>query len=134
MSDFTAILLHTRRLQGATKELSLEELKDAQEKLASVVEKRVELQAAEEASKAEKAAQIESIKQQMLAAGLDISDFAPNLETSKSTKSRRRGAKRPIKYSISVDGVRTDWTGIGRMPVVFSEALSSGKQLEDFSV
>ena len=32
MSDFTAILLHTRRLQGATKELSLEELKDAQEK------------------------------------------------------------------------------------------------------
>lgn len=134
MSDFTGILLHARRLQGATKDLSIDELKDAQEKLAGVIEKRIEMQAEDEALRAEKAAQIEAIKQQMLDAGLDISDFETSLSADKTKRTRRRGAKRPIKYSITIDGVETNWTGIGRMPVVFSQALESGKQLEDFSV
>lgn len=134
MSGFTDILLHARRLQGATKDLSIDDLKDAQEKLAALIEKRIEMLAQEEALRAEKAAQIEAIKQQMFEAGLDISDFETNHGSDNAKSTRRRGAKRPIKYSITVDGVETNWTGIGRMPVIFAQALEAGKSLEDFSV
>ncbi len=134
MNDFTGILLHARRLQGATKDLSLAELSDAQEKLAMVIEKRKELHAQYEAENAAKIAQIEAIKQQMLEAGLDISDFESSIASDKPRKQRKRGAKRPVKYTITVDGVATNWTGIGRMPVVFAQAIANGKSLESFSV
>ena len=42
MSDFIDILTHGRRLQGAVKELSIEELESVQEKLANIVNKRKE--------------------------------------------------------------------------------------------
>lgn len=134
MSEFSDILLHARRLQGATKDLSLDELFDAQEKLALVIEKRKEQQAQYEAENQAKIAQIEAIKKQMLEAGLDISDFDSRLEGDKPKRQRKRGAKRPVKYSITVAGNTTNWTGIGRMPVVFTQALESGKSLADFAI
>ena len=42
MSDFLDILTHGRRLQGAVKELSIEELEQVQEKLSGIIEKRKE--------------------------------------------------------------------------------------------
>lgn len=132
MSEFSDILLHARRLQGATKDLSLDELFDAQEKLALVIEKRKELQAQYELENQAKIAQIEAIKKQMLEAGLDISDFDNSIVSDKPK--RTRGAKRPIKYAITVNSDTTSWTGIGRMPVVFTQALANGKSLEDFAV
>ena len=134
MSEFSDILLHARRLQGATKDLSLDELFDAQEKLALIIEKRKELQAQYELENQAKIAQIEAIKKQMLEAGLDISDFDRSLASDKPKRTRKRGAKRPIKYAITVNSDTTSWTGIGRMPVVFTQALASGKSLEDFAV
>lgn len=136
MSEFSDILLHARRLQGATKDLSLDELFDAQEKLALVIEKRKELQAQYELENQAKIAQIEAIKKQMLEAGLDISDFDNSIvsDKPKRTRTRTRGAKRPIKYAITVNSDTTSWTGIGRMPVVFTQALANGKSLEDFAV
>ena len=134
MSEFSDILLHARRLQGATKVLSLDELFDAQEKLALVIEKRKELQAQYELENQAKIAQIEAIKKQMLEAGLDISDFDSSIVSDKPKRTRKRGAKRPVKYAITVNSDTTSWTGIGRMPVVFSQALANGKSLEDFAV
>jgi DNA-binding protein H-NS len=134
MSEFSDILLHARRLQGATKDLSLDELFDAQEKLALVIEKRKELQAQYELENQAKIAQIEAIKKQMLEAGLAISDFDSSIVSDKPKRTRKRGAKRPVKYAITVNSDTTSWTGIGRMPVVFSQALANGKSLEDFAV
>ena len=134
MSEFSDILLHARRLQGATKDLSLDELFDAQEKLALVIEKRKELHAQYELENQAKIAQIEAIKKQMLEAGLDISDFDSSLVGDKPKRTRKRGAKRPVKYAITVNSDTTSWTGIGRMPVVFTQALANGKSLEDFAV
>ena len=37
MSDFLDILNHGRRLQGAVKELSIEELESIQEKISSII-------------------------------------------------------------------------------------------------
>ena len=42
MSEFLDILTHGRRLQGAVKELSIEELEQIQEKLSGIIEKRKE--------------------------------------------------------------------------------------------
>ena len=42
MSEFLDILTHGRRLQGAVKELSIEELEQVQEKLSGIIEKRKE--------------------------------------------------------------------------------------------
>lgn len=132
MTDFINILTHGRRLQAATKELSLAELEEVQDKLTAVIEKRREQLIAEEAELAEKQAKIAAIKQQMEEAGLDVSDFNDAILTP--VKSKQSGQKRPIKYVITVDGQETKWTGIGRMPRVFADALEQGRSLEDFAI
>jgi DNA-binding protein H-NS len=134
MTDFLDILTHGRRLQGATKSLSIAELEDVQQKLAIVIEKRREMAVAEQAELAEKQAKIAEIRQQMIDAGLDISDFDAQHANPTVKVSKRKGQKRPIKYRIEQDGEVTNWTGIGRMPVVFREALAAGRSLDDFSV
>lgn len=133
MNDFINILTHGRRLQGATKSLSIDELLEVQEKLASVIEKRREQLVAEQAELEEKKAKIEAIRQQMIEAGLDISDFDAEHNT-KTKQTRRKGQKRPVRYAITQDGKEIKWTGIGRMPVVFREVLESGGSLEDYAV
>ena len=42
MNEFLDILTHGRRLQGAVKELSIQELETVQEKLANIIDKRKE--------------------------------------------------------------------------------------------
>jgi DNA-binding protein H-NS len=134
MNDFLKILTHGLRLQGATNSLSIKELRDVVTKLEIVIEKRIEQEAVVAQQKAEKLAQIEKIREQMIAAGLDISDFNATLVTPSKKGNRRKGAKRPIKYSITVNGSETKWTGIGRMPLVFSHALENGATLDEFLI
>lgn len=133
MNDFINILTHGRRLQGATKSLSIDELLEVQEKLASVIEKRREQLVAEQAELEEKKAKIEAIRQQMIEAGLDISDFDAE-HNLKPKQTRRKGQKRPVRYVITQNGKEIKWTGIGRMPVVFREVLESSGSLEDYAV
>ncbi|TDF42292.1 H-NS histone family protein [Alteromonadaceae bacterium M269] len=132
MSDFLRILTHGRRLQGAVKELSLEELENVVEKLNAIVDtrKQKEMEAARAAE--EKQSKLEEIRRQLEEAGLDIDDLnsVPSVKLSK-----RAGQKRPVKYSITdEDGEEHKWTGIGRMPKVFSEQLDAGKSLDDFKI
>ena len=80
----------------------------------------------------EKLEKLAEIKQQMADAGIDISDLQEVAEPKAKRKSA--GKKRPVKYKITVDGDTTAWTGVGRMPVVFKQALENGKSLEDFAI
>ena len=131
MSDFTDILTHGRRLQGAVKELSLEELEAVQEKLGSIIEKRKEKALALEKAEQEKREMLASIQKQMEEAGLNVED----LQALASEKSKKTGKKRPVKYTLTdTEGNTHSWTGIGRMPRVYKDALDSGKALEDFAV
>ena len=133
MNDFLSILTHGRRLQGAVKELSIQELEAVQEKLASIIEKRKEKLIEQEKAEQEKRAKLAEIKKQMEEAGLNLEDLqslASNIDSPKKT-----GKKRPVKYKlIDSDGVAHPWTGIGRMPRVYKEALENGKSLDDFSI
>ena len=131
MNEFTDILTHGRRLQGAVKELSLEELEAIQVKLGSIIEKRKEKALALEKAEQEKREKLAAIKKQMEEAGLNVED----LQALTIEKSKKTGKKRPVKYSLTdTNGNSHPWTGIGRMPRVYKDALDSGKALEDFAV
>ena len=131
MSEFLEILTHGRRLQGAVKDLSVEELSSVQEKLSSIIEKRKEQEAELIKAQQQKLAKLEEIKKQMAEAGIDVSDLQDVAETKPKRKS---GQKRPVKYKITVDGETVAWTGVGRMPVVFKDALAKGQSLDDFAI
>lgn len=133
MSEFLDILTHGRRLQGAVKSLSLAELEEVQDKLANVIAKRREKAAEMEKEEQEKQAKIAEIQKQMEEAGLDVSDLGSSQIAA--TNSRKPGKKRPVKYRLKdSEGTDHNWTGIGRMPKVFKQALEDGKKLEDFSI
>ncbi|WP_394223995.1 H-NS family nucleoid-associated regulatory protein [Alteromonas gracilis] len=131
MSDFLDILTHGRRLQGAVKELSIEELEQVQEKLSGIIEKRKEKQQEQEKLEKEKLEKLAAIKKQMEDAGLNMEDLqALNIDANKKT-----GKKRPIKYKlVDSQGKEHLWTGIGRMPRVYKDALDGGKTLEDYAI
>ncbi|NDV90093.1 H-NS histone family protein [Alteromonas sp. 345S023] len=131
MSDFLDILTHGRRLQGAVKELSIEELETVQDKLASIVEKRKEKAKQEEQAEIEKREKLAAIKKQMEEAGLNVED----LQALQSDAPKKTGKKRPVKYKLTdSNGDVHPWTGIGRMPRVYKDALDSGKSLSDFAI
>ena len=111
MSDFLDILTHGRRLQGAVKELSIEELEQVQEKLSGIIEKRKEKLVEQEKLEKEKLEKLAAIKKQMEEAGLNVEDLqALNVETNKKV-----GKKRPVKYKlVDSKGEEHRWTGIGR--------------------
>lgn len=131
MSDFLDILNHGRRLQGAVKELSIEELESIQEKIGSIIEKRKEKALAQEKAEKEKREKLVAIKKQMEEAGLNVED----LQALATTTHKKTGKKRPVKYKlIDNSGKEHLWTGIGRMPRVYKDALEKGKSLDDFSI
>lgn len=132
MSAFLDIFTHGRKLQGAIKTLSIEELEATVEKLQNIIEQRKQKQATLLAEQQQKQQKINELRQQIEDAGLDISDFA---ELSPSKKAPKSQQKRPVKYQLKdSDGQTHQWTGIGRMPLVFKSALDSGKDLSHFKI
>lgn len=131
MSEFLEILTHGRKLQGATKELSLDELLEVAEKLNNIIENRKSKEAERLAAEKEKQQKLNAIKQQLEEAGLDIEDLQ---ELAGSFKSKRAGQKRPVKYILKDENGSHPWTGIGRMPKVYSHALAEGRSIDEFKV
>tara|TARA_R110000868_G_scaffold180529_6_gene421153 strand:- start:2813 stop:3208 length:396 start_codon:yes stop_codon:yes gene_type:complete len=131
MSEFLAILTHGRRLQGAVKDLSVTELEVVADKLNKIIElkksKELELQQQELV----KQAKLTDILKQMQEAGLAVTD----LHQAQDNKPVKAPQKRPMKYKIkSQDGQEHLWTGIGRMPKVFAQAIAAGKSLKQFTI
>lgn len=132
MSEFLDILTHGRKLQGAVKELSVTELESVRQKLDNIIEKRKEKELEQQRAEQEKLAKIEEIQKQMQEAGVDVSDLQ---KLTGDTAKKTTGAKRPVKYRLKDDeGNEHSWTGIGRMPKVFKQAIENGKDLQNFSI
>ncbi|WP_026374827.1 H-NS family nucleoid-associated regulatory protein [Aestuariibacter salexigens] len=132
MSEFLDIFTHGRKLQGAVKELSIEELEDCAEKLARIIDYRRKKLEEKQREEQQKHAKLEAIKQQIEEAGLDLDDLKA-LELPK--KNKRIGQKRPVKYVLKdKDGNEHPWTGIGRMPRVYADALANGHSLDDYRI
>jgi DNA-binding protein H-NS len=132
MSEFTKILIHGRKLQGATKNLSVEDLELVHKKLYTIIQQRIVKEVEVNKQQQEKRHKLDDILQQMETLGLVADDI---IDVSKGKKSLRAGQKRPVKYRLVDDeGNETLWTGIGRMPKVFANALADGHPITKFSI
>ena len=131
MSEFLAILTHGRRLQGAVKDLSVSELQVVAEKLNNIIEAKKAKEAEQEQQELAKKEKLADILKQMQEAGLDVTD----LHQASDVKPAKTQQKRAVKYKlVTQSGEEVLWTGIGRMPKVFAQAVAEGKSLTQFAI
>ena len=62
-----------------------------------------------------------------------------DLGSSKNGSGAKRGSKRtsrkvPAKYRITVKGATTEWSGRGRMPLVFKDAMRKSGSLDKYLI
>lgn len=133
MSTFLDILTHVRRLNAATKELSVAELKEVASKLDGVIAQRKEDEAELRKIELEKQVHIDRIRREMEAAGLNPEDILGHAAVSAAPVRKR--APKPPKYEyITEDGERRTWTGQGRNPRPIQQAINAGGSKEDFLI
>jgi DNA-binding protein H-NS len=132
MSDFLKVLTHERRFQTAVKKLSLQELAGIANKLNNIIDNRKKKDAELIVAKEARQSKLDDILKQLADAGIPVAD----LQAIKSSKtSKRVGQKRAVKYQlVDADGKQHSWTGIGRMPRVYSAALANGQSLDEFKI
>lgn len=136
MSELTKTLLNVRSLRAFSRDLTLEQLEEALEKLTTVVTERREIEEAELAAAAEQEAKLSAIAAQISQEGIDIQALISTLEgETKGNKPKAKRAPRPAKYQYTdASGELKTWTGQGRTPSAIQEQLDAGKSLDDFLI
>lgn len=132
MSDFLRVFLNYRSLKAATRDLTLEQLNEGFKKLSELVEERNRLEEASRAANAQRIRKIEEYKELLKAEGINVAELITITPTAKAERVR---LPRPAKYKYTdLDGQERTWTGQGRQPSPISQAIASGKTLEDFLI
>ncbi|HAS6347588.1 H-NS histone family protein [Vibrio sp. IRLE0018] len=135
MSELTKTLLNIRSLRAFSRELTLEQLEEALDKLTTVVAERQEAEAEERAAKAEQEAKLAAIAEQIAKDGIDLEALISALAGETKTKNKGKRAPRPAKYKyVDTNGEEKTWTGQGRTPSAIQAQLDAGKSLEDFEI
>ncbi len=135
MSELTKTLLNIRSLRAFSRELTLEQLEEALDKLTIVVEERKEAEEADRAAQAEQEAKLAAIAEQIAQDGIDVEALISALAGETKTKAKSKRAPRPAKYKYTdVSGEEKTWTGQGRTPSAIQEQLDAGKYLDDFLI
>lgn len=135
MSDLTKTLLNIRSLRAFSRDLTLEQLEEALQKLTVVVEERQEQEEEARAALAEKEQKLAEYAQQIAKDGIEIEDLIAALGGSTETKPKQKRAPRPAKYKYTdIDGSEKTWTGQGRTPKGIQQLLDQGKSLDDFLI
>lgn len=136
MSEITKTLLNIRSLRAFSRDLTLEQLEEALDKLTIVVEERRESEEKEQAALAEQEAKLAAIAEQIANDGIDVEALISALagETKSKSKAKGKRAPRPAKYKYMDNGVEKTWTGQGRTPSAIQKALDEGKPLEQFEI
>lgn len=135
MSELTKTLLNIRSLRAFSRELTLEQLEEALEKLTLVVSERKEADEAETAERAEQEAKLAAIAEQIAKDGIDVEALISALSGETKTKTKAKRAPRPAKYKYAdTNGDEKTWTGQGRTPSAIQELLDSGRKLEEFLI
>ncbi|CAH0532963.1 DNA-binding protein H-NS [Vibrio stylophorae] len=131
MSEAIKVLLNLRSLRAQTRDLSLEQLVEAQEKLTLVIAEREESEAAEREANAERLAKLEQYREMLLKDGINPEE----LFSESAPKAKGKRAPRPAKYKfIDENGEEKTWTGQGRTPSALKEKLDAGANLDDFLI
>jgi len=135
MSELTKTLLNIRSLRAFSRELTLEQLEEALEKLTIVVSERQEAEEEERAAAAEQEAKLAAIAEQISKDGIDVEALISALSGETKTRTKSKRAPRPAKYKyVDATGEEKTWTGQGRTPSAIQEQLDAGKSLEDFLI
>ncbi|MGF1910643.1 H-NS histone family protein [Vibrio kasasachensis] len=135
MSELTKTLLNIRSLRAFSRELTLEQLEEALEKLTMVVSERKDVEEEERAALAEQEAKLSAIAEQIAKDGIDVEALISALAGETKTKTKSKRAPRPAKYKyIDPNGDEKTWTGQGRTPSAIQALLDSGKSLEEFLI
>lgn len=129
-------LLNIRSLRAFSRELTLEQLEEALDKLTIVVLERQESEKSEREARAEQEAKLEEIATKIAKEGIDVESLIEVL--SGQQKSKAKGSKRPsrpAKYLYTDDmGKEKTWTGQGRTPSAIQTQLDEGKSIDDFLI
>lgn len=130
MSELTKTLLNIRSLRAFSRELTLEQLEEALDKLTIVVEERKEAEEADRAAQAEQEAKLAAIAEKIAQDGIDVEALISALAGETKTKAKSKRAPRPAKYKYTdTNGEEKTWTGQGRTPSAIQEQLDAGKSL-----
>ena len=132
MSEFLKVLLNIRSLRAALRELSLDQLKEAHEKIELIYLERLELAEKEQAAQAEHQQKLAEFQAMLAQAGIDPTELVGSAPAATTAKAKR--APRPPKYRYVENGVERTWTGQGRTPKFLAEQLEQGRQLDDFLI
>ncbi|VXA78805.1 MULTISPECIES: H-NS family histone-like protein [Aeromonas] len=133
MSEFLKVLLNIRSLRAAMRELSLDQLKEALEKIEAIYLERLELADKEQAANAERQQKLAEFQAMLADAGIDPAELLGSTPAA-TTASKVKRAPRPPKYRYVENGVERTWTGQGRTPKFLAEQLEQGCQLDDFLI
>ena len=132
MNEFLKVLLNIRSLRAALRELSLEQLQEAHEKIEAIYLERLEQAEKEQAANAEHQQKLAEFQAMLAQAGIDPTELVGSTPAATTAKAKR--APRPPKYRYVENGVEKTWTGQGRTPKFLAEQLEQGRQLDDFLI
>ncbi|MFM5498744.1 H-NS family nucleoid-associated regulatory protein [Aeromonas veronii] len=133
MNEFLKVLLNIRSLRAALRELSLEQLQEAHEKIEAIYLERLEQAEKEQAAQAEHQQKLAEFQAMLAQAGIDPTELVGSAPAvANATKAKR--APRPPKYRYVDNGVEKTWTGQGRTPKFLAEQLELRRQLDDFLI
>ena len=131
VTDFIRIATHSRRLNSAVKELSIEQLEEIKSKLQTIIDERIAEEEAVKQGNAERIKKIRKYKEMLAADGIDLFELATELTLGDPKK---RAPRQP-KYEVwNEAGERITWTGQGRMPNIFKAKIEAGEPLDTFLI
>ncbi|KHA54922.1 transcriptional regulator [Aeromonas hydrophila] len=133
MSEFLKVLLNVRSLRAALRELSLEQVKEAHEKIETIYLERLELAEKEHAAQAEYRNKLAEFQAMLVDAGIDPAELLGSAPAAVTTAKSKR-APRPPKYRYVANGQEHTWTGQGRTPKYLAQQLEQGRQLNEFLI
>ncbi|WCH23636.1 H-NS family nucleoid-associated regulatory protein [Aeromonas salmonicida] len=133
MSEFLKVLLNIRSLRAALRELSLEQIQEAHEKIEAIYLKRLEHAEKEQAANAERQQKLAKFQEMLADAGIDPAELVGSTPVVANVAKAKR-EPRPPKYRYVENGVEKTWTGQGRTPKFLAEQLEQGRQLDDFLI
>lgn len=125
-------------LNQAIKSLTAAEMEKLISNLQTALKTKKQREAAKEEKK--KAAALKKLQAMMAEAGLSQADLAKAAGVAPKKRGRKPGSKAKTKqtrgkvapkYALIVDGTEHQWTGRGRMPIVFRDYVEGGGTLED---
>ncbi|CAI2322095.1 H-NS histone family protein [Vibrio parahaemolyticus] len=136
MTDMMKTLLNIRSLRAFSRELTLEQLEEALDKLTTVALERQESEESEREARAKREAKLEEIATKIVKEGIDVEALIEAL--AGQPKAKVKGSKRPprpAKYRYTDDmGEEKTWTGQGRTPSAIQTQLDEGKSIDEFLI